>query len=264
MLDRNAFADSARAPLFERAEVRFNSLVPEKGASHPTELSIPVAGRLFRRAVVETAAANFQGTDAESLARGSQSFTHPAFYPALERVRHAIADAFEESDIFWSAMGVDAAVALAGFGLPVAPFDRNITRILEKPSNDIDTVLGMFARRRKNAVVSYSLCDAPFYVLLTDCTQALRMQVPSAPELYEVRKLFERTGAPLPPDPGKPFVHDMMLFAREPGDTIPTVGLMDPDPSIADIVLWAGWEDNGGHCAVGWVGGQWRTSWRTV
>jgi hypothetical protein len=42
--------------------------------------------------------------------------------------------------------GVDAAVLLAGFGLAVAPFDFQ-HGILEKPTNDIDTVFAMFSRR---------------------------------------------------------------------------------------------------------------------
>ena len=243
--DRYAFADSARAPLFERAEERFHSLLALKGASHPTELSVPVAGRLFRRAVVETAAANFQGTDVQCLARGSQSFTHPAFFPALERVRHAIADSFEDSDIFWSATGVDAAVVLAGFGLPVVPFDRKVTRILGQPSNDIDAVLSLFAHSRKSAVVGYSLCDAPFYVVLTNCIKALRQQLPISPELSGVQRLFERTAAPLPQDPRRRFGSDMLLFAREPGDTISSVGRMDPNLTSPNIVLLAGWKAEG-------------------
>lgn len=247
------------ALLYERAEARFDSLLTENGASHPTKLPVAVAGELFRPAVVETAAAEFQGADPDGLSRGIKSLTHSAFFPALECVRHSIAEAAEDSDIFWSAIGVDAAVVLAGFGLAVAPYDLKIMRILKTPSNDIDTVLALF-HRRKTAVVGYNVCEAPFYVLLTDCVQALRRQLPISPELSEVRKLYERTGAPQPPDPGKCFESDMVLFAHEPGDRIPTVGLMDPNPLIADIVLLAGWEANGashgapsgGHRPVPW------------
>jgi hypothetical protein len=248
MIDRNAFADSARAPLFERAEARFNSLLAEKGASHPTDVSVAVGRRLFSRAVVETAAANFQGTDAECLARGSQSFTHPAFYPALERVRCEVAIApvlGNRNSIFQSATGVDAAVVLAGFGLPVAPFDRKVSRILEQPSNDIDTILSLFAHSSKNAVIGYSLCDAPFYVVLTNCIQALRQQLPISPELSGILQLFENSGTPLPLDPGGRFISDMMLFAREPGDTISSVGRMDPNVATPNIVLLAGWKAEG-------------------
>jgi len=58
--------------------------------------------------------------------------------------------------------GVYAAVVLAGFGLPVAPFDLLATRILAKPSNDIDTVLELFSSD-KGALVGYNSCAAPFY-----------------------------------------------------------------------------------------------------
>jgi hypothetical protein len=248
MFDRNAFAVSARAPLFERAEARFNSLLAERGASHPTEVSVAVGRQLFDRAVVETAAADFQGTDVECLARVIQSFTHPAFYPALERVRTETARLWDDpGNIFRSTTGADAAVVLAGFGLSVAPFDRKVTWILEQPSNDIDTVLSLFAHSRKNAVVGYSLYDAPFYVLLTNCIQALRQQLPISPELTEIRQLFNRTGAPLPQDPGRSFQSNMMLFAREPRDTISSEGRMDPKLSTPNIVLLAGWTRGGLH-----------------
>jgi hypothetical protein len=74
------------------------------------------------------------------------------------------------------ASGVDAAVLLAGFGLPVAPF---VFRhgMLEEPSNDIEAVLAMFSRRTE-ALVGYNSCDAPFYVLLTDCVRSFRSKHP--------------------------------------------------------------------------------------
>jgi hypothetical protein len=41
---------------------------------------------------------------------------------------------------------VDNAVVLAALGLAVAPYDLEATRIPEKPSNHIDTVLALFSR----------------------------------------------------------------------------------------------------------------------
>jgi len=49
-------------------------------------------------------------------------------------------------DAFEMTRGVRAAVVLAGFGLPVAPFDLKAMRILAKPSNDIDTSAGPVLR----------------------------------------------------------------------------------------------------------------------
>ena len=89
-------------------------------------------------------------------------FVHPAFMPAWDRVRSLPAMG---GDPFSMASGVDAAILLAGFGLPVAPFDFGYS-VLEKPSNEIDSVLNAFSRWR-TAFVGYSVCDVPFYVLLT-------------------------------------------------------------------------------------------------
>jgi hypothetical protein len=37
----------------------------------------------------------------------------------------------------------------------------------------------------------------------------------------------------------------MVLSGREPGDTISTVGLLDPDPMAGSIMLYAGWQIDG-------------------
>lgn len=137
------------------------------------------------------------------------------------------------------ASGVDAAVLLAGFGLAVAPFDFNLG-ILEKPSDDIDTVLTTFSRW-PSAFVGYNSCDAPFYVLLTDCVRSLRKQVSSHPGLADVRRLFTRTGGSLPPDAGSDFTPGMALFARYPGDAISTVLVLDPSRGAGSLMLHAGW-----------------------
>jgi hypothetical protein len=149
-----------------------------------------------------------------------------------------------ERDAFDMTRGIYAAVVLAGFGLPVAPFDLARTRILGKPSNDIDTVLSLFSPD-KTAFVGYSTCDAPFYLLLTDCVRTLRELVPVHPRLSEVRKLFARTGGSLPPDPGQRFISGMVIGGRQPGDTISTIGLLDPDPTAGSLMLYAGWEVDG-------------------
>jgi hypothetical protein len=137
--------------------------------------------------------------------------------------------------------GIYAAVVLAGYGLPVAPFDLEASRILATPSNDIDTVQALFSAD-KGAYVGYSICDAPFYLLLTDCVRSLRQRVPVHPRLSEVKELFARISRPLPPDPGQSFMSGMAIIARQPGDTISTVGLFDPDPMAGSVMLYAGWQ----------------------
>jgi hypothetical protein len=236
MFNCHALADKAGALLFEKVERRLEALLAEQGASDPNELPRAVQGEILRRVMVETAALNFPTANLEALDHGTRSFTHPAFVPAWDRVRSLTAIA---RDSFAMASGVDAAVLLAGFGLSVAPFDF-ILGILEEPSNDIDTVIAMFSRW-KNAFVGYSSCDAPFYVLLTDCVRSLRKQVLAHPGLFDVGRLFARTRGSLPPDPGSDFTPGMALFPRQPGDAISTALLMDPSRSAGSLMLDAGW-----------------------
>ena len=162
---------------------------------------------------------------------------------ANERVVQDPCDAFEMT------RGRHAAVVLAGYGLAVAPFDLEAMRILAKPSSDIDTVLALFSRD-KGAYVGYSSCDAPFYLLLTDCVRSLRLLVQVHPKLSEVKALFTRIGRSLPPDPGQLFMHGMAVVARLPGDAISTVGLFDPDPMSGSVTLYAGWQVDGAPCGA--------------
>jgi hypothetical protein len=167
---------------FAKAAKRFEALVAEPGASDLNDLPRALQNELFERAIIETA-------DLQQLGRGFGSFGHPAFIPAWERVRSLTAIA---TSAFAVAKGVDAAVLLAGFGLPVAPFAFK-QGILEEPSNDIEAVLAMFSRRTE-ALVGYNSCDAPFYVLLTDCVRSFREQASTHPALFDVRRLFARWG----------------------------------------------------------------------
>ena len=57
-------------------------------------------------------------------------------------------------DAFDMTRGIYAAVVLAGFGLPVAPFDLARTRILGKLSNDIDTVLSSSPPTRPHSLAT--------------------------------------------------------------------------------------------------------------
>src|ERR1700730_4572406 len=137
-----------------------------------------------------------------------------------------------------------AAVVLAGFGLPVAPFDLVSRRILATPSNDIDTVRKLFSSDQ-GAIVGYNTCSAPFYLLVTDCVQSLRQLVSVHPQLSEVKFLFKRAGASLPADPGQSFVHGVGVIGRQPGDEISTIGLFDPGPNGGSLTLHAGWQVDG-------------------
>src|SRR5215831_17094905 len=198
MFATDTLAAEASAILIERTERRLEALLAEHGASDPNELPHALQFQLLQRAIIEAAATDFPATNLEMLQHGLHSFTHPAFKTAMERMRVSCKTA---GDAFEMSTGIYAAIVLAGYGLPVAPFDLQAMRILAEPSKDIDAVRDMFFRD-KGAYVGYSTCNAPFYVLLTDCVQSLRRLVPTHPWLSEVKELLTRTGQSLPPDPG--------------------------------------------------------------
>jgi hypothetical protein len=240
MSDPRALAAAAGATLFQRAERHLKVLLAEHDVTDFNELTREQANEIYIRSITG-AAAEFPGADLGMVAHGARSLTNPAFISVLERV--SIAMNFR-SDPLAPAAGVDAAVLLAGFGLPVVPFDLENARILEAPSKDIDTVTARFGKW-KRAYVGYNSCAAPFYLLYTDCLRTLINRVATHPKLAEVKKLFERPGSALPQDPGQSFVSGMAIFARLPGDMISTAALLDWDPSAGSIVFNAGWEVDG-------------------
>jgi hypothetical protein len=171
MFNRHGLADAAGAILFQKAERHFEGLLAQHGVSNPSEQE-----QILQRAIVETTAATFPTANIEMLSHGFRSHAHSAFLAGIERIKLSCRD---EGDAFEMTRGIYAAGVLAGYGLPVAPFDLEAMRILPKPSNDIDTVLALFSRD-KGAFVGYSVCDAPFYILLTDCSD-LEATGPGAP-----------------------------------------------------------------------------------
>jgi hypothetical protein len=185
---------------------------------------------------------HFPSADLKAMDHGLRSFTHAAFAPAVDKVKSSID---QEHDAFAMAAGIDAAVVLAGFGLPVAPFDKEQRRIVGEPSNDIDTVLRLFVGS-ETALVAYSVCTAPFYVLLTDCVRTLYESLAVSPELAQVKRLFLRYYAQLPPNPTDArFASGMALFRRRQGDKVRTIALIDPSPDGGSVVLHAGWKADG-------------------
>ena len=192
--------------------------------------------------MIGAAATTFPTGNLEMLQHGLRSASHPAFVSAMERMALSCRSA---GDAFEMARGVHAAIVLAGWGLPVAPFDLEAMCIRAKPSRDIDTVQTLFSAD-KGAYVGYSSCDAPFYLLLTDCISTLRQLVALAPEAFGAEADgCPAGGASLPPDPGHPFKHGIAVITRQAGDTISTVGLIDPNPQGGSITLYAGWQVDG-------------------
>ena len=160
MFQCNPLAEKASAILFEKAEQRLEGLLAEHGARDPGELPAPLQLQLLESAIVGTAATTFPTGNLEMLKHGFRSFTHSAFASAMERMALSCRGA---GDAFEMVRGVHAAIALAGWGLPVAPFDLGAMCIRAKPSRDIDTVQALFSAD-KGAYVGYSTCDAPFYL----------------------------------------------------------------------------------------------------
>jgi hypothetical protein len=231
----------AGGELFARAEPRLCELLAEQGVSDPHELQADLRWKLFRRAIVETAAVSAPTANLGALDHGLRAFAHPAFSPALSRVTALTP---KESNAFALAAGIDAAVVLAGFGLHVAPVDRKSPRLLADASNDIDTVIDRFSRW-KTAFVGYSSCAAPFYFLVTDCVRTLQQRLDTHAGLQHVRTLFQRSGKEAPRGMTKLFQHGLAIFAREAADQIPTFALQDPSPTAGSIVLYAGWIEDG-------------------
>jgi hypothetical protein len=241
MFQSDTMADKAGAILFAKTEQRWTAILAERGIEDPRQLPRALGLQLAERAMLEAVASISPTGNLEMLKRGFRSATHPAFFDAMDRMRVSCK---YPSDAFEMVRGIHAAVVLAGLGLPVAPFDLDAMRIKAKPSNDIDAVRELFATD-KGAYVGYNTCEAPFYLLATDCIHTLRQLVPVHPMLAELRQLFARKGVSLPPDPGQPFEHGMAIFDRQAGDAISTVVLMDPDPMSGSITLYAGWRVDG-------------------
>ena len=152
-LIENVDGHSEALHALEKVERRLEALLAEHGVSDPSELPRAVQLEILRRAMLDTAVTHFPMADLETLDHHARSLPHPAFILACERVRLATK---QGSDAFAAARGVHAAVALAGFGLPVAPFDLATSRISAKPSNDIDTVLELFSADQ-GAFIGYNL-----------------------------------------------------------------------------------------------------------
>ncbi len=237
MLDPHGFARQTGVLFLQRADRRLDALLREQGISDPLDLPPHVAAEMLRRALIETAALHAPTDNLKDMVHGFRSFTHPAFARALNPVRSSIDS---DQDAFAMAAGIDAAVTLAAFGLPVAPFDLEQKRIVAKPSNEIDTVLRLFTGW-ETALVGYAVCSAPFYLLLTDCARTLHERVSVHPALAQIKWLYGREGMPVPGENASPFTSVIGLFPRRQGDKIHTTALLDEAPDAGSIILYAGW-----------------------
>lgn len=227
--------------LAKKMEPKLKAALEAHGVSSPTELPPDIAQKILIECMTTTAAESFPGAQLDALKHTMTAFGDPTSQAAIARLK---SEPSTPSDAFSFASGSDAAIALASFGLPVAPFDRKIFRILAEPSNDISVVSKNFAKW-KSAYVGYSPCDIPFYVLMTDCMRTMCSLVRTHEKLDQVRNLLARSGVALPTGPFSDFKHGMLLLPREPGDTISTIHLNNPSPSGGSIMFLAGWSVGG-------------------
>lgn len=239
--DLDPVARAALERLGNKAEPKLKAILAQHGVSSPHELPREVASKIFQDILIQTAVESFPDAQIEALKHGMASFQHDRFGPAFSKLKNELG---RPSDAFAFASGPDAAIVLAAFGLPVAPFDRKKPQILAPPSIRIDEVAANFSRF-KTAFVGYSPCDIPFYMLLTDCVRTMRSMIESRSELQDVKRLLERSQTKLPQGPLPDFQHGIILIAREPGDAVRTVFLNNPNPSKGSVGLYAGWTADG-------------------
>lgn len=231
-------SEAALRALMQKAEPKLALALAQHGVESPDQLPAEIARKIFQETVIQTAVESFPGAQVDALEHGMSSFQHPLFSQAFGRLRKQLA---LPSDAFMVAAGVDAAIVLAGFGLPVAPFDRKQPRILAEPSNDIDKVAEAFARF-KTAYVGYSPCDVPFYIVVTDCVKSMPSQIESREQLAPLREVLQGYGELVLEKGLREFQHGIVLVPRSSGETISTVFLSNPNVNEGSIGFFAGWK----------------------
>lgn len=242
--DRTEMAALER--MIELAQPKLAEALARHGAASPDQLPVEIAVQIFRDVLVAIAVKSFPTADINAIGHISKALWHPLFAPAVARTRERLE---APSDAFAVAAGVDAAIVLAAFGLEVAPFDRKRNQILAETTNDIDEVAANFARW-KTAYVGYSPCDVPFYALITDCVRSMMPQIARHPDLGEAAKVLARLPPDQPMEHHRAFQHGLLMLPREPGDTISTVLVSNPNPHQGSICLNAGWRVGGVRCGA--------------
>jgi hypothetical protein len=212
----------------------------DHGLSSLTDAPPDLASRIYREASFEVASRNPEA-DLDTLDRVLTGMARADLRESLKRIRALVAQPY---DAFAPATGKDAAIAMAFFGLPVAPMDRRSLAMMAQPSADLDTVSAMFDRA-KTAFVGYSTCEANFYTLVTDCADTLARMMGTNEQVERVANLFRRDKTPLPQPRGVPFVKACAAFRRYSGEEIGSFIYSDPRPDWGSMIFSAGWMDDG-------------------
>lgn len=248
--DYDAFARLVGQEMLGRAERLLKEKLASRRLADLEDISPDVQEQLVREALTETAA-QVQGADLGLLQDILDGVFRTELRQAVQNVLSGLSAPYEPFDF---AAGLDAALVLAFFGLPIAPMERASGRITAPLSTNLDQVTADFEATDAD-LVGYSTCEAPFYVLFTDCHDTVARLIASEPKLERIRVLFERDSLPLPQDHGRPFVHACWIFRRQPGDRIGGLQYFDPRDDRGAFFFFAGFLEDGRQTGGGENGG---------
>lgn len=223
--------------LFEKAEPLISAGLAKRGVSSPSDLPREEAWEILISAVRQTALLHFPDMDIAKLERGFRIFSDPAFSDAHAVLR----DTPIPTDAFQPALGEQAAILMAGVGLPVAAVDLEDLFGPIVYSNDLKLVSERF-KASPHAIVGYCTARAEFYSLSTDCVRTLRYRAKYTKEGRPIGALLRRHGVKLPTTDER-FVHFSIALGRRAGDQIPTINIFDDREDRGSIMLLAGWVD---------------------
>lgn len=237
--DFDPFAQLMGQELLGRAVDRLNEKLAARGLTALDQTSVDVQEQFVREAITETAFL-VPGADLAMLNSILDGVFRSELRDALQAILPGLSAPFEALDF---ASGVDAALIMAFFGLPVAPMERGSGQITSPLSVDLGQVAADFDAIDAD-LVGYSTCEAPFYVLFTDCHDTVARLLRSEVKLDRIRTLFERDDLPLPEDRGTPFVHACWIFRRQRGDRVGGFMYMDPRTDWGSFFLFAGFMED--------------------
>jgi hypothetical protein len=238
--DFDAFAVMGGEEMLKRAGEALGRRLSARGLTDLAAVSPDIQEQLYREAVMETAV-HVPGVDLAMLSRVLDGIFRSDLSDAVQRL---VGESGEVYDAFDFASGVDAAVLMAFFGLPVAPMERVSGAITSPLTNEIDAVVEAFATSKAD-LVGYSSALAPFYVLITDCQDTIAQVLKSEPKAARIADLFARDGLPLPEPLGVPFVKACWIFRRRPNDRVGGLMYLDPRDDWGSYFFFAGFVEDG-------------------
>ena len=236
--DFDAFALMAGKEMLKRVGAVLEGKLTARGVENFTALSPDIQEQLYRDAVME-AAIHMPGVDLAMLNRVLDGIFRSDLSDAVQRL---VRESGAPYDAFDFASGVDAAVLMAFFGLPVAPMERVSGALTAPLTTEIDAVVEAFETSQAD-LVGYASAQAPFYVLITDCQDTVAQLLTSEPKAARIADLFERDGLPLPKRLGTPFVKACWIFRRRPDDRVGGLMYIDPRDDWGSYFFFAGFMD---------------------